>query len=160
MRQLRTKNSFNLFFLVLVGLSLWLGGDFFYRLNHYFKLSAKTSATISSWRVVEMKKDHFLVAASYTAYVDDQTFMGDFLFPEPVFQNPYLAEDLIEEWQDKRWCIWYPKGSPECASMVRSFPLKKAFYFSLSLFSLLYFALLNLYVKRRHSPQEASERAL
>ena len=146
-------------FLVVGGAALYLGGEFFYQLNQYFHLTSSAPVEVSDWKIVEKKKDKYSVEASYQFHVGERVIMGTFHFPKPVYQNPYLAEDLIEDWQEKTWTVWYHPKHPHITSLQKNFPTKKAMQFAVSLLIILYFGFLNIYVKRSHFSEEGSGKA-
>ncbi|MCB1106970.1 MAG: hypothetical protein KDK76_02620 [Chlamydiia bacterium] len=143
-----SKKFFYFIFLMVGGASLWLGGQFFYDLYHYFQLNSHAPAQVSEWRIVEKKPNRFSIEANYEFCVEDRTLNGVFHFSKPVYQNPYLAEDLLSHWKEKNWKIWFNADRIHEASLQKIFPIKRGVYFALSLAVMLYFAILNLYVTR------------
>lgn len=154
-----SKNFFIFMFLIVGGASLYLGGEFFYNLNRYFHLTHSEEAQVSDWKVVEIKSGKFSVEAVYQFQIEERAIMGTYAFSKPVYPNPYLAEDLVEAWQEKTWEIWYNPKQPHDAALQKVFPAKKAIHFALSLGIILYFAFLNIYVKRMHFSEEENEKA-
>lgn len=154
-----SKNFFILMFLIAGGASLYLAGDFFYRLNEYFTLTHSAPAVVSDWKVVEKREGKFSIEALFSYHIGDQEITGRYLFPKPVYSNPYVAEDLVEHWREKEWTIWYSPKRPHDALLQKAFPLKKGVYLVLSLCIILYFAFLYQYAKRMHAPVEGNGKA-
>ena len=144
-------------FLIVGGGALYLGGQFFFKLHQYFLLSTSAPAKVSDWNVIE-KNGKFTLEARYKFETQGGVVEGTFSFPKPVYQNPYLAEDLIKIWAEKSWEIWYHPKAPYGATLEKNFPIKKGFQFGLSLVAIVYFAFLKIYVKRMHAAQGESEK--
>lgn len=154
-----SKNFFVFLFILVGGASLYLAGDFFYHLHRYFKLTHEAPVEVSDWKVLEKSEGKFSIDVLYKFQVGKREITGRYPFPKPVYPNPYLAEDLVEEWQDKSWTIWYNPKAPHEVSLLKIAPLKKGIYLALSLGIILYFAFLYQYAKRMHGQEEASGKA-
>ena len=133
---------------LVAGVGLWIGGKFLFNLHHYFLLSHVAPATISEWKVEELRAGKFTICANFKFQVGETEFYQHFKFSKPVYQNPYLAQALIKDWKDESWQVWYNPKNPEITSLQKSFPIKTGVYFALCLGMLLYFSWLRIYVQR------------
>ncbi|MCB1080777.1 MAG: hypothetical protein KDK69_03040 [Chlamydiia bacterium] len=144
-----TSKSFFAFLLVVVsGVGLWMGGKFLYDLHHYFLLSHTAPVHINEWKVEEIKPGKFSIFASLEFQVGERIFYKNYRFLKPVYQNPYVAEALIERWENERWEVWYNPKDPQIASLQKAFPIKAGVYFVLCLGVFLYFSWLRIYVRK------------
>lgn len=157
-RQLRTyqslgekvisKNIFTLLFLITSCVALWIGGQFFYDLNHYFQLSKSVPATLEEWNVKENEKGIFSISVNYQFEWKGQSIQGVYDFKKPTYQNPHLANDHVKEWQEKSWTVWINPSKPTVVSLQKVFPMKEGIKLALCLAVLLYFTFLKGYVRR------------
>lgn len=154
-----SKNFFIFLFIIVGGASLYLAGDFFHHLHTYFKLSHEVPVEVSDWSIVEKKEGKFSIEALYQFHLEGREIKGRYTFPRPVYPNPYLAEDLMEEWQEKSWTIWCDPKHPHEVALQKIAPLKKGVYLALSLGIILYFAFLYQYAKQMHGQEEGSGKA-
>ncbi len=130
------------------GGALWVGGKFFYKLHHYFLLSKEAPVVINEWTVLELKPGKFSVGATYQFKVGERTLHGVYHFAKPIYPNPYLAEDLIEEWQEEPWVIWHSQKNPTFAALEKGAPVKEGIQLALCISVFLYFLVLEGVVSR------------
>lgn len=103
---------------------------------------------LDEWRVKEEKKGKFSISVNYQFEWKGQSIAGVYDFKKPTYQNPYLAQDHIQEWSEKSWAIWLNPNQPTFVSLQKQFPMKKGVNLALCLAVLLYFVFLKGYVKR------------
>ncbi len=143
-------------FLLTGGTVLWIGGQFFYDLNHYFHFSASAPAVLDKWEVKEEKGGKFSIGVNYQFEWEGQTVYGVYNFSKPSYHNPYVAKDHIKEWEAKSWTVWFDPKKPNDGSLQKKFPAKKAIHFALSLAILFYFTFLKAYVRRMNILDQSS----
>ena len=146
-----SKDVFTLLMGLVVLAGLWMGGKFLYHLHDYFLLSENTKAHALQWEVEEIKSGKFSIAASFEFQVQKQMLTHRFRFPKPVYQNTYLAQNLIDQWKLEEWEVWYNPRNPQIASLQKRVPLKEGIYFGLCLVVFLYFAWLRVYVRKMNN---------
>lgn len=127
---------------------LWMGGEFFYGLYDYFRLSASAPAILDQWDVTEEKKGEFSIRVAYRFEWKKEAIRGVYTFKKPVYHNPYVANDQTKEWQAKSWVIWFDPSQPTFNSLQRDFPLRQGIKLFFCLAILLYFVFLKGYVRR------------
>lgn len=152
-----SKNFFGFVFILCLGISLWTGGQFLYQTYGYFHRSQSAPARLSNWEVLEKKEGKFSIEVTYEFWEKGAIRTGRFLFPKPTYSNPYVAEDLVEEWKEESWTVWYNPKQPTDVTFQKRFPLKEGAYFLISLGVILYFAILKMYLSR-HSFEAERER--
>lgn len=138
-------------FLITSCVALWIGGQFFHDLNHYFQLSTNIPASLDEWNVKEGKKGTFSISVNYKFEWRGQTIHGVYAFKKPTYQNPYLANDHIKEWKEKSWTVWLNPRKPTFVSLQKVFPMKGGIKLVLCLAVLLYFTFLKGYVRKMNT---------
>ena len=145
-----SKNIFVFLFFITGVVSLWIGSAFFYDLHRYFQLSVSAPAILDNWSIQEDEKGVFSIAVNYQFEWKQKPIQGVYHFEKPIYKNPYLARDYIDEWKDKDkdFKIWLSPNQPTLVSMQRNFPVKKGMHLILCLAIFLYFFFLKSYVKK------------
>lgn len=145
---MKLRNFFSLIFILTTAAALWIGGQFFYDLNQYFHFSKSAPVQLEDWKINERKRGKFSIEVSYQFFIENRRVGGVYLFPMPVYQNPYLAEDMIQKWRGESWDIWFDPQKPTIATLQKKFPIKGAIHLALTLGMILYFAFFKFYVRR------------
>ncbi len=143
-----SKNVFSFLFLISGIISLWIGGKFVYHLYEYFNLTQTEVAQVRNWSVEEIKSGKFALIADYSFEKKGTTYTKHFQFKNPIYTNPYIAEDHIAKWKKERWQVWYNPKNPSESSLQKIFPFKEGIHLLLCIGVLLYFSWLRFYIRR------------
>lgn len=146
------KNFVWLCFLSLVtGAVGWFTIKTLYSVYLYMLLNAETNAHQINWAVEKLSEDQFTLKANYSFEVKDQTFLGETLFNNDVYLNPYAAEESLKVYSSKDWTVWFSRFYPQYSSLQKNFPLKECISAVILWLIWLYFLGLGYYVTKRKS---------
>lgn len=139
------KNGFRFFFYSVLGcITLYYFFQMSYFLYDYYRLTEHRPGEILEWKIMESKKDNYIIEAKFSYTVNETKFLGKTLFKEPVFLNKDSAISYLQKDSNKRWTVWYPSSSPNDGTLIKKFPVKEVIYSIILILVFLHF----LYIKR------------
>ena len=133
-----SKKVFAVLFIFACGVTLWVGGHFFYRLHEYFVLSASKPVSIKQWEVEEVRNSRVVLFATYQFVFKEKTYQNRYRFPM-VYPNEFLATDYQKKGENEKWRVYFNPRNPHVSALQKTFPFKQGVYLFLSLSILLYF---------------------
>lgn len=143
------KNQIWLAFLAAIALiTLWFSGMTGYELYNYLSLSSKVLPLEVNWSVTEKSTDHYVLLASYKFKDKDVEYAGVTEIEHIPFKKANTAEQMIPQYMQKKWIVWYASFNPERSSILKFFPLKSCLYTAILWGLLFYFIWLGFYVGR------------
>lgn len=144
-----TSNRFWQLLVVPIAIAaIWCTGDALYKLYHYYRLSASTSATITGGSVEKVSEDRFLLKLTYNFSVKGELYSGETVFDEPLFRNAWAAEEALPKFTVKPWKAWYSSSNHGYSSLQKNFPVKECLSSIMLLGIMVYFLGLRYYVAK------------
>lgn len=145
------KNQIWLFLLIAVGIATaWYSGKAVYHLYSYYRLQNHTEATVTDWKVKEIKSDAFVLEATYFFRLKGEEILATDFLIDPIFRNHYAAEQSIPKFAKKSWIVWFDPTNPHYSSLQKKFPTKECWSAGMMLALATYFTWLGFYVGSKH----------
>lgn len=143
------KNPIWLAFLAcLVLIVLWFTGTAIYKIYLFERFDAYAEAQNVKWTVKEKSDEEFLLDAHYNFLVNGGEIKGDSLLTEASFWNAWAAEQMVKEYTNKKWIVWYSSKNPHYSTLQKNFPLKECISMGVLWALLFYFLWLGYYVAK------------
>ena len=102
---------------------------FFYHsiadLSRFFSLNQKVSATNVHFKIVENHKDQFQIKAEFSYVVDGQEYKRAETLTQPIYDNPYQAQKVLQERIESDFDVYYSKRKPSLGTLQKEFSIKK-----------------------------------
>jgi hypothetical protein len=143
------KNKIWFAFLILITLVvIWFMWGTVGKVREYFTFTSSTQPLTIDWNVHRISDEKFYLKGIYTYQVKGKTYQGETLISEPVYQNPWAAEQFIPQQMVKNWKAWYDPNSPFDSTLVKHFPMKELISTTILVGIWIYFIWLGFYVGR------------
>lgn len=143
------KNYFWLIFLIAITMAvLWYTSKAAYNYYQYAAVNQSVWAKQVLWSIHHKSSDIYLLKADYTFLVDGKENTGSTIFSDPIFRNPWSAEDAIKRHTQHPWTVWHSTKDLTNSTLEHRFPWKELISAGVLWVLLAYFIGLGYYVTR------------